>query len=35
MSSAIDPVLLEIITGSLASIEKEVETAIGRTAGHR
>ena len=32
MSSAIDPVLLEIITGSLASIEKEVETAIARTA---
>src|SRR5215469_13953901 len=28
----VDPVLLEIITGSLASIEKEVETAIGRTA---
>ncbi len=27
-----DPVLLEIIAGSLASIEQEVETAIGRTA---
>jgi N-methylhydantoinase B len=27
-----DPILLEIIAGSLASIEKEVETAIGRTA---
>jgi N-methylhydantoinase B len=27
-----DPVLLEIVAGSLASIEKEVETAIGRTA---
>ena len=27
-----DPVLLEIIAGSLASIEKEVETAIGRTS---
>src|SRR5689334_21221506 len=27
-----DPVLLEIIAGSLASIEREVETAIGRTA---
>ncbi|HET9897588.1 MAG TPA: hydantoinase B/oxoprolinase family protein [Streptosporangiaceae bacterium] len=27
-----DPVLLEIMAGSLASIEKEVETAIGRTA---
>ncbi len=29
---AVDPVLLEIIAGSLASIEREVETAIGRTA---
>ncbi len=29
---ASDPVLTEIIAGSLASIEKEVETAIGRTA---
>ncbi len=29
---AVDPVVLEIIAGSLASIEKEVETAIGRTA---
>jgi N-methylhydantoinase B len=28
----LDPVLLEIVKGSLASIEKEVETAIGRTA---
>jgi N-methylhydantoinase B len=28
----LDPILLEIIAGSLASIEKEVETAIGRTA---
>jgi N-methylhydantoinase B len=27
-----DPVLLEIVKGSLASIEREVETAIGRTA---
>ncbi|HUD37701.1 MAG TPA: hydantoinase B/oxoprolinase family protein [Streptosporangiaceae bacterium] len=27
-----DPVLLEIVAGSLASIEKEVETAIARTA---
>ena len=27
-----DPVLLEIIAGSLASIEKEVETAIARTS---
>jgi N-methylhydantoinase B len=30
--AAVDPVLLEIVAGSLASIEKEVETAIGRTA---
>jgi N-methylhydantoinase B len=29
---AVDPVLLEIITGGLAAIEKEVETAIGRTS---
>jgi N-methylhydantoinase B len=29
---AVDPVLLEIVEGTLASIEKEVETAIGRTA---
>ncbi len=29
---AVGPVLLEIVAGSLASIEKEVETAIGRTA---
>ena len=29
---AVDPVLLEIVAGSLASVEKEVETAIGRTA---
>jgi len=27
-----DPVLVEIVAGTLASIEKEVETAIGRTA---
>jgi N-methylhydantoinase B len=27
-----DPVLTEIVAGSLAAIEKEVETAIGRTA---
>ncbi len=32
MTGAVDPVLLEIVKGSLASIEKEVETAIGRTA---
>src|SRR5216684_5764652 len=31
-AGSVDPVLLEIIAGSLASIEKEVETAIGRTA---
>jgi N-methylhydantoinase B len=30
--SATDPVLVEIVEGTLASIEKEVETAIGRTA---
>ena len=30
--AAVDPVLLEIIAGSMASIEQEVETAIGRTA---
>jgi N-methylhydantoinase B/oxoprolinase/acetone carboxylase alpha subunit len=28
----VDPVLLEIVSGSLAAIEKEVETAIGRTS---
>ena len=28
----VDPILLEIVKGSLASIEREVETAIGRTA---
>ncbi|WAX57286.1 hydantoinase B/oxoprolinase family protein [Jatrophihabitans cynanchi] len=28
----VDPVLLEIVAGSLASIELEVETAIGRTS---
>ena len=27
-----DPVLVEIVAGTLASVEKEVETAIGRTA---
>jgi N-methylhydantoinase B len=31
-AESVDPVLLEIVAGSLASIEKEVETAIGRTA---
>jgi N-methylhydantoinase B len=29
---SVDPVTLEIVEGTLASIEKEVETAIGRTA---
>jgi len=28
----VDPVLVEIVAGTLASVEKEVETAIGRTA---
>src|ERR1700709_1036237 len=28
----VDPVLLEIVAGSLAAIELEVETAIGRTS---
>ena len=31
-TTGIDPVVLEIVEGSLASIEKEVETAIGRTS---
>ncbi len=31
-AGAVDPVLLEVIAGSLAAIEKEVETAIGRTS---
>lgn len=30
--TTVDPVLLEIVAGSLASIEMEVETAIGRTS---
>ena len=30
--SAVDPVVVEIVAGSLAAIEKEVETAIGRTS---
>jgi N-methylhydantoinase B len=30
--SGVDPVTLEIVQGTLASIEREVETAIGRTA---
>ena len=32
VKAKVDPVLLEIIAGSLASIEKEVETAIARTS---
>ncbi len=32
VSRPVNPVLLEIVAGSLAAIEKEVETAIGRTA---
>jgi N-methylhydantoinase B len=32
MTVPVDPVVLEIVEGSLAAIEKEVETAIGRTA---
>jgi N-methylhydantoinase B len=31
-ADAVDPVLLEVVAGSLASIEMEVETAIGRTS---
>lgn len=30
--SVADPVLVEIVEGTLASVEKEVETAIARTA---
>jgi N-methylhydantoinase B len=30
--TAVDPVLVEIVEGYLASVEKEVETAIGRTS---
>jgi len=29
---SVDPIVLEIVEGTLASIEREVETAIGRTA---
>src|SRR5206468_120764 len=28
----VDPVLVEIVQGTLASVEREVETAIGRTS---
>ncbi len=31
-SAWVDPVLVEIVEGTLASVEREVETAIGRTA---
>jgi N-methylhydantoinase B len=31
-TAAADPVLVEIVAGTLASVEKEVETAIGRTS---
>lgn len=31
-AAAVDPILLEIVQGTLASIEKEVEDAIGRTS---
>jgi N-methylhydantoinase B len=31
-NAAVDPVVVEIVKGALASVEKEVETAIGRTA---
>jgi N-methylhydantoinase B len=31
-ASPVDPIVLEIVQGSLASIEKEVEDAIGRTS---
>jgi N-methylhydantoinase B len=30
--AATDPILVEIVEGSLASVEKEVETAVGRTS---
>ncbi len=30
--AAVDPVLVEIVEGTLASVEREVETAIGRTS---
>jgi N-methylhydantoinase B len=32
MSKGVDPIVLEIVQGTLASIEKEVEDAIGRTS---
>ena len=30
--NGLDPVTLEIVEGTLAAVEREVETAIGRTA---
>ena len=30
--SSVDPILVEIVQGTLASVEMEVETAIGRTS---
>ena len=35
MTARPDPVLVEIVEGYLASVEMEVETAIGRTAARR
>jgi len=32
VATTVDPVVLEIVQGTLASIEAEVEDAIGRTA---
>jgi N-methylhydantoinase B len=32
VNGSVDPVLVEIVEGTLASVEREVETAIGRTA---
>ena len=32
MTAPVDPILLEIVEGTLASVEREVETAIARTA---
>ena len=30
--TSVDPILVEIVQGTLASVEMEVETAIGRTS---
>ncbi|MGH3445361.1 MAG: hydantoinase B/oxoprolinase family protein, partial [Nocardioidaceae bacterium] len=32
LDQRVDPVLVEIVAGYLASVEREVETAIGRTS---